>query len=214
MMMTDSQYERAIFGPRDALLDNVLRRSLGEMAMPTIQIDDGAGRVLSLLTMLSRPHRALEIGTLFGYSTIHIARALGPDARLVSIELDAQAAELAVENVEAAGLSHVVDIVTADAIEYLQRDDSGKFDLVFIDGDKRSYPDYLKVCYPLLNDGGILIADDAFGAGDYTGETENAEEARHAITAYNRAVARAPHLYSAFVGTTTGMLVSVKQERS
>jgi len=213
MTMTASQYERAIFGPRDPVLDNILRRSLGDEAMPTIQVDDGAGRVLSMLTMLRAPRRALEIGTLFGYSAIHVARALNPGSMLISIEIDARAAEVARRNVAEAGLAHAVEIVTADAIEYLGHD-VGEFDLVFIDGEKRSYPDYLKACYPLLSDGAVLIADDAFGTGDYLGEAGDVDEAQQAITAYNRAVARAPYLYSAFVGTMAGMIVSVKRARA
>lgn len=213
MTMTASEYERAIFGPRDTILDKILRRSLGDEALPTIQVDDGAGRALTMLTMLRAPRRALEIGTLFGYSAIYIARALRPGATLVSLEVDARAAEVARRNIAEAGLAHAVEIVTVDAIEYLRTGETGELDLVFIDGEKRAYPDYLRACYPLLSDGGMLIADDAFGAGDYTGEGSDGDEAQQAITTYNRAVARAPHLHSAFVGTTAGMMVSVKKAR-
>lgn len=208
--MNTDEYARAIFGPRDPILDQVLRRSLGTDGMPTIQVDDGAGRVLQLLTMLARPQRALEIGTLFGYSAIYIARGLPPGATLVSLETDADSAEVARRNIAAAGVAHAVDVITIDALEYLQRDGLEGFDLVFIDGEKRAYPEYLKACYPLLHEGGVLIADDAFAVGDFTPEPADVSESTAAINTYNRAVARAPHLLSAFVGTSAGLMVSVK----
>ncbi|MGW5496865.1 O-methyltransferase [Streptomyces olivaceoviridis] len=207
-------YIRAVLGPREEVLDGILRRSLLDDRLPTIQVDDNAGRVLQLLTLLRRPRQVLEIGTLFGYSTIHLARGLPEGGRVTTLEIDPRAAEAARRNLRTAGVEDRVDIVVSDACAYLETVPPGSVGLVFIDADKKSYPDYLRLCYPLLEPGGVLIADDAFAQGDFTAErTEGSEEDREAkaIHRYNRAVGRSTRLFSAFVGTQSGLLVSVKE---
>jgi len=79
-------YIRSTLGRRDPVLDRILRTSLLERRMPTIQVDDNAGRVLQLLAALRRPRQVIEIGTLFGYSAIHLARGLTGDGRLTTLE--------------------------------------------------------------------------------------------------------------------------------
>jgi len=208
-------YVRAVAGPREPLLDEVLRRSLLEERMPTIQIDDNAGRILQLLTALRKPSQVVELGTLFGYSTIYLARGLREDARLTTVEIDPGRAELARRNLERAGVSHRVEVVVGDALEYLSSLESESVGMIFLDADKRSYVRYLRECARALEPGGLLVADDAFADGDYGrehgGETEQAEE-RRAILEYGRAVTRARGLLSAFVATDTGLLVSLKLE--
>ncbi|MFB6815393.1 O-methyltransferase [Streptomyces sp. NPDC056347] len=209
-----SGYARAVLGPRDPVLDEILTRSLAGRGMPTIQIDDNAGRVLRLLTSLQRPRHVIEIGTLFGYSTVHIARGLPPEGRITSLEIDQEAAALARENLELAGVADRVEIVVGDAATYLPTVPPQTVGMVFIDADKKAYPDYLKLSYPLLEPRGLLIADDAFGQGDFIGEsaakTAAAREAR-AIHTYARAVGHSPRLFSAFIGTEQGMLISRKE---
>ncbi|MEV8327646.1 O-methyltransferase [Kitasatospora sp. NPDC056731] len=213
MTTLPTSYMRTILGPRDPALEAVLRESLLERHMPTIQIDDNAGRVLQLLTTLRRPRRALEIGTLFGYSTVHIARGLPEDGRLTTLEIDPEAAALARRNLRAVGVEDRVDVVVGDALEHLATVPEASLGLVFIDGDKKSYPAYLKAVYPLLEPGGLVIADDAFAEGDFSAESEasaDPEREARAIHTYNRAVCRSPRLFSAFIGTENGLLVSYK----
>jgi len=213
--MTDTShaYVRAVLGPRDPTLDAILREALIEQSMPTIQIDDNAGRVLQLLTMLRRPRRVVEIGTLFGYSAVHIARGLPEEGRLTSLEIDAEAASLARRNLKAAGLHDRVEIIVGDALHEMARIPRETVGMVFIDADKKSYPAYLKAAYPLLEPGGLLVADDAFAQGDFSAESEpGAEPEREtkAIHTYNSAVCRSPRLFSAFIGTENGLMVSYK----
>ncbi|MET9730312.1 O-methyltransferase [Streptomyces sp. NPDC006458] len=214
MTTTPQGYIRAVLGPRDPVLDEILRRSLLDDRLPTIQVDDNAGRVLQLLTRLRRPRHVLEIGTLFGYSTIHLARGLPEGGRVTTLEIDPRAAEVARRNLRAAGVDDRVDVVVGDAFAYLASLPPESVGLVFIDADKKAYPDYLGHCYPLLEPGGLLIADDAFAQGDFTAErAEGSDEDREAraIHRYNRAVGRSARLFSAFVGTENGLLVSVKE---
>ncbi len=177
-----------------------------------MQVDDNAARVLQLLTQLARPACALEIGTYFGWSAIHIARGLPREGRLTTIEIDPEYAVLARENLEAAGVLDRVDVVVAAAVDYLATVPSKSVDMVFIDADKALYPQYLKSVYPLLRSGALLVADDAFVSGNFEPESTGDGSAEiMAINTYNRSVIRSPNLLSAFVGTNNGLLVSVKR---
>ncbi len=214
MTMPEAGYIRSVLGPRDPVLDEVLRTSLATFRMPTIQVDDNAGRVLQLLTKMHRPARVLEIGTLFGYSAIHIARGLPEGGRLTTLEIDPAAAELARRNLAHAGVGDRVDVVVADAADYLLTVPPRSIGMLFIDADKKSYATYLKYGFPLLEPGGLLVADDAFARGDYSGESEAdaaADREVKGILTYARAVGRSPRLFSAFVGTTNGLLVSYRE---
>lgn len=215
MSMTDAlgPYFRSIFGQREELLDKVLRDALLVHRLPPLQVDDNAGRVLQLLTLIRRPRRAIEVGTLFGYSSIHIARGLPAFGQLTTLEIDKASAELARRNVEIAGVGHCVEVVVGPAEDYLAKVEPKSIGLIFIDGAKRSYPDYLKLCFPLLEPGGLLVADDAFARGNFARESDNGGNGTgemRAINAYSRAVARSTSLFSAFVGTEQGLLVSFR----
>jgi caffeoyl-CoA O-methyltransferase len=202
-------FASAALGPRDATLDRILRASLLDHRMPTIQIDDNAGRVLQALTMLRRPRRAIELGTLFGYSTIFIARGMPEDGQLTTVEVDRRAAELARRNLAEAGLADRVEVVVGDAAQYLDSVPRESAGLIFIDADKESYPRYLGLCFPLLERGGLLVADDAFADGDFSVDGDHAR-ATDAIRKYARAAGRSSQLFSCFLGTESGLMVSMK----
>lgn len=212
MTRPPTAYVRAILGAREPLLDTVLRSSLLDHGLRPMQIDDNAARVLQLLTLIHRPQRVLEIGTFFGWSSIHIARGLPPGGILTTLEIDPEIAELARHNLELAGLLDSVEVVVRPAAEYLARLAKKTLDMVFIDADKTSYPQYLKLAYPLLRSGGLLVADDAFATGDFAPESDGDGAGElAAINTYNRAVGRSANLFSAFIGTNNGLLVSVKR---
>ncbi|NUR51198.1 MAG: O-methyltransferase, partial [Hamadaea sp.] len=111
-----------------------------------LQVAPNQGKLLNLLARIQGARTILEIGTLGGYSTIWLARALPDDGRLVTLEVDEHAAAVAGANVERAGVGHLVDIRVGKALETLptlEAEGAGPFDLVFIDADKPSNPDYL-----------------------------------------------------------------------
>ncbi|GAB2616497.1 O-methyltransferase [Streptomyces capparidis] len=211
-MPPSASYLRAVFPPREKLLDLILRESLLANGLRPMQIDDDAARVLQLLTLLHRPQRVVEIGTYIGYSAIHIARGLPPGGRLASLEADADLANLARDNLKRAGVADSVEVVTGPAADYLTELAPESLDMVFIDADKVSYSTYLKLCFPLLRQGGLLVADDALPDGDFSSESpgDGGAGAIRAINAYNRATARSPRLLSAFIGTGHGLMVSCK----
>ncbi len=155
----------------------------------------------------------IEIGTLFGFSTIHLARGLPDGGRITTLEVDHDAAGLARRNLEKAGVGDRVEIVVGDATDYLATVRPESVGMIFIDADKKSYPRYLAASFPLLEPGGLLVADDAFAQGDFSGESADGGEGvqeLEAIHTYNRAAGRSARLFSAFIGTRNGFLVSCK----
>ena len=160
-------YVEGLFAPPDPVLDNALRRSR-EAGLPEIQIPPSEGKLLQLLAGISGARRILEIGTLGGYSTIHLARALPADGRLISLELDERHARVARENIAEAGFSVKVEVRVGDARELLSAmvEEGGQpFDLVFIDADKGGYPEYLERAIRLSRPGSIILADNVIRGG-------------------------------------------------
>ncbi|MGW5652121.1 O-methyltransferase [Streptomyces humi] len=216
MTTLSNGFTRALLGPRDPVLDAILHRSLAAAGLPTIQVDDNTGRLLRLLTELHRPRHVIEIGTLFGYSTVHIARGLPPGGTVTTLEVDPEAARVAAENFALAGVADRVTVVVGDAVDHLATVAPESVGMLFIDADKKSYPRYLAHGFPLLEPGGLLVADDVLALGDYGAESpDQPTDAREvaALTAYTRAVGRSPRLLSAFAGTENGLLISRKERR-
>lgn len=118
------------------------------------------GRILVEIIREIKPKRVLEVGTLIGYSAILMGKELESDAHLITIEINADEARMAKENIKRAEIPPTVDVLVGDAIEVLPRLD-GRFDLVFIDADKREYLDYLRLVEDKLHKGSVIVADNA-----------------------------------------------------
>jgi predicted O-methyltransferase YrrM len=213
MTMSHQEYVRAVSGPRPEVLDEILRDALLKRGLRPMQIDDNAAKILQLLTHIHRPQHVLEIGTYFGYSTIHLARGLPAGGRVTSLELDPEIAALAVRYLERAGVADRVEVIVGPAGDHLATMEPDSVDMLFIDADKRSYPEYLKLCFGLVRSGGLILADDAFAQGNYAPERVPdgpLDGEMRAITTYNRAVMRSPRLVSAVIGTNNGLMASYK----
>ncbi len=151
----------------DRALDAALEGSEAA-GLPAIQVAANQGKLLHLLARLQGARSILEIGTLGGYSTIWLARALPADGRLTTLELDPRHAEVARANIARAGLADRVDIRVGPASETLARlasQGAGPFDLVFIDADKEGYPDYLGWTLRLTRPGSLIVADNVVRDG-------------------------------------------------
>jgi predicted O-methyltransferase YrrM len=136
--------------------------------LPQINVSPGQGKLLQLLAQAQGARSILEIGTLGGYSTIWLARALPRDGRLISLEADPKHVEVARANIARAGLAHNVEIRCGRALDTLPQlvaENRGPFDLVFIDADKPGYPDYLEWALKLSRRGSLIIADNVVRDG-------------------------------------------------
>jgi predicted O-methyltransferase YrrM len=154
-----------------ALSDPALDAALAANAaagLPSIDVSPGEGKLLQLLAQLRGARRILEIGTLGGYSTICLARALPEGGRLVTLEVDAKHAEVARANVARAGFANVVEIRIGPALETLARmkdDGAEPFDLIFIDADKPNNPAYLGWALKFSRLGSLIICDNVVRKG-------------------------------------------------
>ncbi|ARU53230.1 methyltransferase [Cellulosimicrobium cellulans] len=160
----------AYFGPLVAE-DDVLAAA-GDRAradgLPEIQVSPAQGRLLQLLALATGARRVLEVGTLGGYSTIWLARALPAGGSLVTCEIDPAHAAVARESLDAAGLSGVVDVVVGAAADTLRRlvdEGAEPFDLVFVDADKPSNPVYLDLALRLSRPGTLIVVDNTVRGG-------------------------------------------------
>jgi predicted O-methyltransferase YrrM len=149
-----------------------------EAGLPSIQVSPPQGKLLQLLARLLGARRILEFGTLGGYSTILMARALPPDGRLISLEAREEYAEVARKSLERAGVADRVEVRVGPALEALPRleeEGAGPFDLVFIDADKVNTPNYFSWSLEHTRPGGLIVADNVVRGGTLaTGEDEAA----------------------------------------
>ena len=159
--------------PIDHALDNALRDS-DAAGLPQHNVAPNQGKLLQLFAQMQGARKILEIGTLGGYSTIWLARALPEGGRLVTLEVNPEHAAVATANIARAGLSHIVDVRVGKAIEtlpLLAQEGIGPFDLVFIDADKPSNPEYLEWSVKLSRPGTVIIGDNVVRNGAVTDAT-------------------------------------------
>jgi predicted O-methyltransferase YrrM len=149
--------------PADPALDAALAASK-TAALPEIAVAPNQGKLLNLLARLAGARSILEIGTLGGYSTIWLARALPADGRLITLEADPKHAEVARANIAAAGFADVVDVRLGKALDTLPSVE-GPFDLVFIDADKPNTPHYFEWALRLSRLGTVIIVDNVIRSG-------------------------------------------------
>ncbi|MFG1402358.1 O-methyltransferase [Xanthobacter sediminis] len=153
--------------PHDPVLAEALETSAAA-GLPAIAVSAAQGQMLHLFALMVGARRILEIGTLGGYSSLFLARALPADGRLVTLEAVPRHAEVAAANFERAGLSHLIDLRVGPALETLPKleaEGAGPFDLVFIDADKPSNTEYLRWSLRLTRPGSIIVCDNVVRNG-------------------------------------------------
>ncbi|MGW2643619.1 O-methyltransferase [Streptomyces sp. NPDC001393] len=172
--MSDSQLWDDVddyFTSRLAPDDEALRAALREndaAGLPQISVTAAQGKFLQLLAQVQGARHILEIGTLGGYSTIWLARALPEDGRLVSLEYNARHAEVASRNLARAGLDRVAEVRVGPALESLPKladENPAPFDLVFIDADKANNPHYVEWALRLTRTGSLIVVDNVVRGG-------------------------------------------------
>ena len=153
--------------PSDPILDAAVQAGL-DAGMPPIQVSPTQGKFLHLLAQISGARRILEIGTLAGYSTIWLARALPPDGRLISLEVSPYHAEVARSNLRRAGLDSIAAVRVGSAVDslaLLAEEGVEPFDFVFIDADKEHNPEYLAGALVLSRPGTVIVVDNVVRQG-------------------------------------------------
>jgi len=202
-----STYLLQVFRPEDPVLREIRERSTRE-GLPDIQVGTMDALHLEVLTRAAGVRKAVEIGTLGGYSGTAIARGLAPGGHLHTFELEPPHAEVARKSFEKAGILGQVTIHVGPALERLrgiQKD--GPFDLVFIDADKEGYPAYLAWAAEHLRVGGMLLGDNTFAFGEIVdGQGPGARATRD----FNRELAQGGRFRATLLPTGEGLTMGVK----
>ncbi len=161
------QYIGNLLGDEDIVLKDTIK-SMIDADIPAISISANQGKFLQVLARLCGAKKILEMGTLGGYSTIWLGRALPPDGLLVTLELEQAHADVAHENIIKAGLDKVVDIRVGKALDLLpqiEAEKTGPFDMIFIDADKPPYTEYFEWALKLSRPGTLIVADNVIREG-------------------------------------------------
>jgi len=186
--------------PSDPALAAALEASAAA-GLPSIQVSPTQGKLLHLLAMSLGARKILELGTLGGYSTIWMARALPAGGRLITLEADAKHAEVARANIARAGLANVVDLRLGRAQETLPKlADEAPFDLIFIDADKTGYPEYFQWAMKLSRRGSVIIADNVVRKGEIVNAASGDANVQGARRFYEM-VAREPRVSATAIQT-------------
>jgi predicted O-methyltransferase YrrM len=145
-----------------------VQRAADDAGLPEIQVSAAQGKLLFLLARMVGARRVLEIGTLAGYSTVWLARAVPVDGAVVTLELDPKHADVARANCARMGVGDIVDVRTGPALDTLSRlafDNVGPFDFVFVDADKASIPEYVEWAVQLSHPGTAIVVDNVIRGG-------------------------------------------------
>jgi caffeoyl-CoA O-methyltransferase len=186
-------YINSLLMPHDDALAAV-ERSLHESGIPQISVSPNQGKFLQVLAKLCGARKILEVGTLGGYSTIWMARALPPGGKLITLELEHRHAEVARSNFERAGLGNVIDIRLGKAIDILpalKASDEGPFDMIFIDADKPPYAEYFQWALKLSRPGTLIVADNVIRGGKVL-DAQSDDDTVKGVQRFNKMLAQTP----------------------
>lgn len=198
-------YITGLFSLVDADVRSGLERSARE-GLPEIEVSAPVGRLLELLVRLKRARRVLEIGTLGGFSTTFLARGVGSDGRVVTLEIDDRHADVARRNLADAGVGDRVEVLVGDAhqsLARLAREGADPFDAIFLDAEKAGYPAYLDAVLALASPGALLVADNVIWGGEVLDPDSDDPDAR-GLRAFNERVAEHPRIRATILQTGSG----------
>lgn len=199
------EYVSGLLAPHDDVLDAALKAA-ADAGLPEIQVSPPQARLLQILAQSIGARTVLEFGTLGGYSTIWLARALPPDGRLVTLEADSSYAEVARGNIANAGLADVVDLRVGpalDALPALEAEGAGPFDLVFIDADKVHTPEYFVWSSGRTRPGGLIVADNVVRDGTLA-DAESDDPSVQAQRRLHELIAADPRVTATTIQTVGG----------
>ncbi|MCF2148275.1 O-methyltransferase [Desmonostoc muscorum LEGE 12446] len=188
-------YLTDLFVPPDPVLDAALEASAAA-GLPPHNVSPNQGKLLLLLAQLQGARTILEIGTLGGYSTIWLARALPSDGYLITLEADPKHARVAQNNIARAGLNDLVELRLGQALSTLPQlaaEGRSPFDLIFIDADKPNNPDYLAWALKLSRRGSLIVADNVVRNGAVI-DTASGDASVQGVRRFNELLASEPRV--------------------
>jgi predicted O-methyltransferase YrrM len=197
----DSYVKQMLLGQDEALEGALAAASVA--GLPPIAVTAPQGKLLQLIATIHRARRILEIGTLGGYSTIWLGRALPPDGRLISLEIDPLYAQTARGSIEAAGLADRVEVLVGPGVQTLEQlhaDGVKPFDLTFIDADKQSTPEYFEWAVKLSRPGAVIITDNVVLDGELA-YPDSGDPRAHGMRRFHEVLAAEPRASATTIQT-------------
>ena len=193
----------------DDLLYELYRETHQKVLHPRMLSGHLQGKILEMLSKLLQPSRILEIGTYTGYSAICLARGLSEGGTLNTIEVNDELEDFINHYLERSGLNDRITLHIGDALEII-KGFSGSFDLIYIDADKREYPDYLKLCSKKLRSGGCLLADNVLWDGKVV-SPDIKDKHTMGIHRFNEMVKNDPELEQVILPLRDGLMMVRKK---
>ena len=195
----DALFDRLLVGADPALV--ATREATAAAGMPPIEVSTQHGKFLYLLASAMRARRILEIGTLGGFSTIWLARAVGPDGHVVTLEYEPKHAEVARANLDRAGVGERVEVIVGAALDTLPQLRSREpFDLVFVDADKENNSAYVRWAVELSAPGSMIVVDNVVRMGRVLAPAADDHQAQGVADMLNM-IAEHPRLEAAAIQT-------------
>ena len=203
-----ARWAEEVFRPEDAMLREIRERSVRE-GLPAIAVGRFGGLHLEVITRAVGALKTVEIGTLGGYSGVCLLRGMGPHGVLHTFEYSEKHGLVAAESFRKAGVASRAHIHVGPALQTLREIEAeAPFDLVFIDADKVSYPAYLRWAADHLREGGVVLADNAFGFGEI--HLPGGDEGRAALRKFNQELAQGGRFRATMLPTAEGLAMGVK----
>jgi caffeoyl-CoA O-methyltransferase len=200
------EYIYKLLPERDAVISEI-EKYAAEHRVPII--GPAVARMLALFVQISGAKRILEMGSAIGYSTIWLARAAGPKAKVIYTDGDPEKAQRAKEYFRLAGVAKRIDVRVGNALELVKKA-AGKFDLIFNDVDKHQYPEALHAALPKLRRGGLLITDNTLWSGKAARPASPDDIHTQCVQEFNRLVYASKEVYSVLIPLRDGVTVCRK----
>ena len=191
-----------------AVLKKLNRETHAHVLMPQMLSGHVQGRFLKMLTTMIQPEQVLEIGTFTGYSAITIAEGLSSDGMVHTIDINEELHEMVLRFVKESGQEKKIKTYVGNALEIIPKLDV-TFDMVFIDADKKNYPNYYDIVFDKVRKGGYIIADNVLWSGKVVEEKANDEETK-SIRNYNDKVMNDPRVENVLVPIRDGLMIARK----
>ncbi|MCC6865697.1 MAG: O-methyltransferase [Ignavibacteria bacterium] len=189
----------------DDILKQVVKDT-AEMKLPLIQVSPETGKLLGLFIKMINAKNVLEIGTLTGYSSIWMARALPDNGKITTLEFSEAHAKEALKNFEKAGLKNKINLILGKAMDTLDKLSEKDFDLVFIDADKENCVNYFNKVIPMVRKGGLIITDNTLRRGEVI--APNPGPGTQGIISYNKFVSTDCRVESILIPIDDGITLS------
>jgi len=199
-------YALAHTTPAEGLLGEVASWTQRETSSPGMMSGLAEARLLEVLVVASGARRVLEIGTFTGYGALTMAAAVGPEGRVITLEVDEQMAARAQRHFDSSPHAGRIELIVGDALDTLNTLDA-PFDLVYIDAWKQDYPAYYDAVMPKLAPRGVIVADNLFRAGTVL-ESGRGDEATQALRAFAQTVQQDERVHNVLLTVGDGLMVA------